>query len=113
MNTSRWNGLLDMFLEELHEQFPRIDAILKFRTTLAAAKIFDEMTPCRTFVDALEPHVALLRERNPCIFERIGTIGGVDFAALWNSTADEHTKSVIFDYICALYTGGYGMIYSA
>jgi hypothetical protein len=113
MDMNRWNGLLDQFLEELHEQFPSIDAVPKFRAGLVTAKIFDEKAPCRAFIDAIEPHVHFLRERNSLLFERLGTVGGIDFANLWDSTRDEHTRTIIFDYLCALFTGGYSLLYAS
>lgn len=111
MTNERWNGLLEQFLEELHEQFPSIPEVAKFRAGLVTAKIFDEKAPCRAFIDALEPHVHFLRERNPVLFERLGNMGGVDFERLWNSTRDEHTRTIIFDYLCALFTGGFSLLY--
>ena len=111
--TERWNDLLGQFLEELHEQFPSVPEVASFRATLAAAKIFDEQAPVRKFVDSLEPHAHLLRERDPAFFERLGSIGGVNFERLWNSTRDEHTRTVIFDFLVALFTGGYKILYDS
>lgn len=106
MDFERWNDLLCQFLDELRVQFPAEHGLHVFRLAVVSAKALEPSKPCRMFVREIEPHADLLRARDARLFDVLGTIGGVDFGALWRSTSDQATRETTLDYVSVLFFTG-------
>lgn len=103
----KWNDLMKQFLDELHITFPDFqEDVSAFRFGVTTASAFSESKPCELFVNAVAPHAALLDRRDPAFFENLGTVAGVDFAHVFGHAPDEHTRTVIFEYVTTLYVLG-------
>lgn len=103
-----WNGVFQEFLADLAAVFPE-------DSTLAASSAAFPMyvrlqgaaAPMRAFLEAMEPHAALLAARDPALFERLEFPGGLDFARLW-ATPDvsDGTRDAIWQRLEMLTTLG-------
>lgn len=98
-----FNTLLKSFLEELNAVFPEEKQISAFLGGFDVLAGLSPRGPLDAFMDALEPHSALVAARDPSLFGRLRFPGGIDFAALWaREGVTDATRQAIWSYIESL-----------
>jgi hypothetical protein len=101
-----FNTMLKEFVGQLCEVFPEETQLAIFLQGFDTVVALDESKPLATFVEAIQPHGALVMARNPELFDHL-RLPGIDFRRLW-ATPDlsDNTRQAIWQYISTLYVLG-------
>tara|TARA_B110000977_G_C11069873_1_gene489202 strand:- start:1745 stop:2284 length:540 start_codon:yes stop_codon:yes gene_type:complete len=102
-----FNGVMDEFLSELQETFPKEKKLKVYYNGFLTMKKANPRKILELFMNNAVPHASLITKRDDALFKcENELIPDVDLSRLWNDDLDDETKDAIWQYINTLYVLG-------